>query len=286
MVIVSFSIFEVLYVDFYVKSQGSDPNGKNLDLNLLRLLRIFRVVRVFNKLEDLHRILTAVKASVSPVLSAFLLFAVVLSIYAIVACNLFLNNPDPELQDRITLYYGSFSRAFVSLLGVATGFDSWTNEVRFLGGGDLDASGLAFYISFIMIVTIVTVNVIVAVLLEGFISSIHAAEERKLVTRDQQRQNKQAGALDPLLATLANFNSSQHLLAQLELIFVLWDVDDGGKMFRTVRAFKFDVKCFWIADLRDGTSGSVDYDEMRSGLRKLGRIEYMPGGAQIRATAC
>ena len=249
LVIVSVSLFEVMYVEIFLKFQStsSNPNGKSLDTNLLRMLRIFRVVRVFNKLEDLHRILSAIRATVSPVLSAFLLFAVILSIYAIVACNLFRQNLDPELQQRISSHYGTFSRSFVSLLGVATGFDSWTNEVRFLGGGELEATGVAFFISFIMIVTIVTVNVIVAVLLEGFISSINAAEQRKLVTRDQHRQNKLAGALDPLLATLANFSSTQHLRAQLDLIFGLWDADDGGKMLKTVSR----------ADLMSHVSGSL-----------------------------
>ena len=143
--IVSISLSEVMYVEFYLKSQGS--SSESLDkANLLRLLRVSRVVRVFNKLEDLHRILSAIKASVSPVPSAFLLFAVVLSIYAIVACNLFLQNSDPELQQRISTHYGSFSRAFVSLLGVATGFDSWTYEVEFLGGSEWELAPLPTHV--------------------------------------------------------------------------------------------------------------------------------------------
>ena len=36
------------------------------------------------------------------------------------------------------------------------------------------------------------------------------------------------GAMDPLLATLANFTSPQHLTAQIQLLFCLWDVDDKG----------------------------------------------------------
>ena len=36
--------------------------------------------------------------------------------------------------------------------------------------------------------------------------------------------NKMAGAIDPLLVTLANFNSPQHLESQFELLFWLWSM--------------------------------------------------------------
>ena len=60
------------------------------------------------------------------------------------------------------------------------------------------------------------------------------------------QHHKCAGALDPLLATLANFTSPQHLKSQLDLLFCLWDVDDGG---------------------------SISLPEMRAGILKLG---YQP----------
>ena len=244
LIIVSVSLFEVFYVDLYLASIPGNSNGPGLDLNLLRLLRIFRVVRVFNKLKVLQKILVAMQESFAPVLSTFVLLAVVLSIYAIVATNVFRDKAaevnDDAFEEHLSAYYGSFFKAFVSLLGVATGYDSWTAEVRFLG---VDAVTILFFVSFVVLVSIVTINVIVAVLLEGFISSMHASEERKLVLRNQKRQNKLANAFDPLLATLANFTGTQHLRSQFDILFTLWDVDDNG---------------------------SLDFEEVRSGIRKLG----------------
>ena len=257
LVIVSVSLFEVCYVDLYLASSGSESEGTGLDLNLLRLLRIFRVVRIFNKLKDLNRIMTAMRDSLAPVLSAFLLLTVVLGIYAIMATHLFGHGDKASeaseaerdsFEQHLFDYYGSFTRAFLSLLGVATGFDSWTSEVRFLGGDEIDTKTVVFFVSFIMIVSIVVVNVIVAVLLEGFISSIHASEERQLLMQNHQRQNRLASAFDPLLATLANFSSTQHLRSQLDILFSLWDVDDNG---------------------------TVDFEEIRTGLKKLGYTPAM-----------
>ena len=100
-----------------------------------------------------------------------------------------------------------------------------------------------YFITFILFVGIILVNVILTVLIEGFMSSMQAEEEAQRVDTEIREHQKMAGALDPLLATLANFRSPQHLEAQLELLFSLFDIDD---------------------------SGAVDFEELKLGLRKLG----------------
>ena len=78
---------------------------------------------------------------------------------------------------------------------------------------------------------------------EGFMSSMQAAEEAQRVATEIHEHHRAAAALDPLLATLANFKSPQHLSMQLELLFTLFDLDDDG---------------------------AVDFGELQTGLRKLG----------------
>jgi hypothetical protein len=104
---------------------------------------------------------------------------------------------------------------------------------------DSSAAAIIFFISFVVLVSIFAFNIIVAVLLEGFMQSILCEEEKEHIAAEVVEHNKMAGAIDPLLATLANFNSPQHLKSQLELLFWLWDMDD---------------------------SGTVDFDEMNVGL--------------------
>ena len=74
-------------------------------------------------------------------------------------------------------------------------------------------------------------------------SSMQAAEEAQRVATEIHEHHRAAAALDPLLATLANFKSPQHLSMQLELLFTLFDLDDDG---------------------------AVDFGELQTGLRKLG----------------
>ena len=100
-----------------------------------------------------------------------------------------------------------------------------------------------YFVTFILFVGIILLNVILTVLIEGFMSSMKAEEEAFRVGTEVREHQKMAGALDPLLSTLANFRSPQHLESQLELLFSLFDIDD---------------------------SGAVDFEELKLGLRKLG----------------
>jgi hypothetical protein len=52
-------------------------------------------------------------------------------------------------------------------------------------------------------------QIIVAVLLENFVSSMNKHDTFKRIAEEAREHHKYAGALDPLLATLANFTSPQ-----------------------------------------------------------------------------
>ena len=211
-------------------------------MSVLRLMRIFRIVRIFNKLENMKKILNANVAAFGPVLNAFLLFGVVLSIFSVIAVNLFFDTPG-NLQGS----FESFTSAFITLLGITTG-EEWSTYVRAgtgdgEGGGDVNVTAAIYFLTYIVLVSIMAFNIIIAVLLEGFVSSMTHADTSKRILEEAREHHKVAGPLDPLLATLANFNSPQHLKSQLDLLFCLWDIDDGG---------------------------SISYNEMLDGLQNLG----------------
>ena len=66
-------------------------------------------VRIFNKLHNMRRILTATFAASAAMMNAFLLFVVIISIYSVMAVNLFSSHVDHP--------FTSFSRSFYTLLG-------------------------------------------------------------------------------------------------------------------------------------------------------------------------
>ena len=58
-----------------------------------------------------------------------------------------------------------------------------------------------------------------AVLLEGFVVSMAQTETGERMEEEAREQHKAAGVLDPLLATLAAFDSPTHLKGQLADLF-------------------------------------------------------------------
>lgn len=187
LVIVSVSVFDTLYVVF---------GGGGTGLSVLRLMRIFRIVRIFNKLDNMKKILNANFAAFGPVFNAFLLFAVVLSIFSVIAVNIFVDKADFSQGNFV-----SFTTSFITLLGITTG-EEWSSFVRGGPNGDVDVTAAVYFLSFIILVSIMAFNIIQAVLLEGFVSSMTHADTSKRIIEEAREHHKVAGPLDPLLATL------------------------------------------------------------------------------------
>jgi len=85
---------------------------------------------------------------------------VVLSIFAVIAVNLFRNNESALLGT-----FDSFTAAFFALLGIVTG-EQWSDLVRQVddrGAASIDPSAAAFFLTFVVFVSIMSFNIIVAV---------------------------------------------------------------------------------------------------------------------------
>ena len=144
--------------------------------------------------------------------------------------------------------FSRFSEAFCVLIGIATG-DEGTNYILDddfrTEQGSLDGVVVLFFMSFNALVFILSFNIIVAVLIEGFMSSMMEDNACKRILSETREGHRNSGSLDPLLATLSNFTSPQHLKSQIDLLFDMWDVDGGGQ---------------------------IDCEEIKIGLQKLGYV--------------
>ncbi len=163
-------------------------------LDKLKLMRAFRVFRLFRRIKPLNQIIMALIKSIPAVFYAFVVMFIFFCIYAILAVELFRdfgaggyyytydefgNRTD---VDSITArgyvhgleYYGTFMRALYTLFQVQTG-ESWSEAVARplifgLYRGSAITTGL-FFVSFVILMQVVLVNVVVAVLLDSFASS-------------------------------------------------------------------------------------------------------------------
>ncbi len=215
-------------------------NG-DTNLTMIRTLRIFKIIRLFSRLKSLQTIVMAITATIMPLFNTFLIYGVVLSIYSVLGVQLF-GSLYPER-------FGLFSSAVLTMFQISTG-DGWLTDVlrplmKIQEEEELhiqNVGSILFFISFILFVMIVLVNVAVAVLLEGFLSSIsrYVQEERQAVGMTEYL--KSAGDLDSLLATISNYDSEENLESMIHHTYQYLDVD---------------------------ASDSVDFAEFRDGLEKL-----------------
>jgi hypothetical protein len=168
----------------------------------LRVLRAFRVFRLFKRVPSLHRIIVALGAAVPGVSSAFVILILVVCIYAIIAVEFFAAQGDGSVMDFSGFgnfsvgntqnmgldglpywfgeqYFGDFATALFTMFQILTG-DSWGEIARpllFATGGAAFGVSL-FFVSFIVLTTIVLLNVVVAVLLEKIVDEVPGVGHR------------------------------------------------------------------------------------------------------------
>ena len=185
-------------------------------------------MRLFGRLQSLRQIISSLTTSILPVLNAFLIMLLVTSIYAILGVNFFSEN-FPES-------FGTFSRALFSMFQVCTG-DSWATELarpimlKTNPDGTIDLGPCFFFISFIVIVGWVLLQVVVAVLLDNF---TEASYQEKMRKEQEKLKNgnfvQKVHILDPLLAGLAHFDTAEDLTKRMRLFFQVLDSDDSGSL--------------------------------------------------------
>ena len=184
------------------------------DIPDLPITRTFLVLRLFGRLESLRAIITALSASILPVLNAFFIMFIVLALYAILGVTLF--------SDMAPLSFGNLSVAFIELFRIAAG-DTWIAEVPQVDEEGKVEWGLGIFImSFILICNWTLLQVSVAVLLDNFVEETAREKEEKhqLFMNHKRAKDSIGNVLDPLLRMLATeYIDEDDLSAQLSALY-------------------------------------------------------------------
>ena len=99
------------------------------------------------------------------------------------------------------------------------------------GAGKTDPGVAFFFVSYILINSIMLLNVVVAVLLDEFISSVtRAKEEEKRLADLEIQKRKVSGCLDPLTSELITFADDDDLQERIDIIWTKLDVDNDGAL--------------------------------------------------------
>lgn len=186
------NIFDLVVVSIGVINTLQLPLPKAF--SLLRMMRAFRVFRLFKRVKSLNKIIVAIAHAVPGVLNAFLILAIVMSIYAILAVEFFQSVGEKCHSDAKEKwftsargycvgeeYFGTFSKSLYSFFQVLTG-ESWSEAVArpviwYYYDSPIRAIGSGFFfVSYVLVTAFVLTNVVVAVLLDKMVDPEVAAK--------------------------------------------------------------------------------------------------------------
>ena len=86
--------------------------------------------------------------------------------------------------------------------------------------GKTESDVALFFISYILIASVMMLNVVVAVLLDEFISTVTREKEAEERLRQHEVQKRKVtGCLDPLTRTLVTFQDEEDLASKIDLLY-------------------------------------------------------------------
>eukprot|EP00960_Hanusia_phi_P027932 747115-Hanusia_phi.AAC.2 len=184
----------------------------------LRMLRVFRAAQLFKRLKHLRVIFNAILGSLLPVLNSVLILVIVTSMFAIISVDLY-GNRRPDL-------FGNFELAIFTMYQCATG-DAWASSVARPLFSTADKTVMIFFVVYMIISSMILLNVVVAVMLDNFIRCVTEEEQgmrKKEAENQRQGIDKSIRVLDPILCKLIVFDNSEHFEQMVDSVFDRLDI--------------------------------------------------------------
>jgi voltage-gated sodium channel len=140
-------------------------------ISVLRLFRAFRVVRLFKRVKKMRKIIEGIMRSLLALYYTFLCMALIMGIWGIIGVSLFADLVSMDTQGNLNkgYYFGNFFKSILSL-GQITTFDSWSSgivrDIVIIKG----PVAAIYFASYIFVGSILMMNVLVALLLDNYIT--------------------------------------------------------------------------------------------------------------------
>ncbi len=174
------------------------------------ILPVFQGCLTHFQSKSLKSIVDSLFVSLMTVLNSMVLLGLISSIYASMVVNLF--------GEQEPMHFGKFSRSIFTMFQACTD-DDWSTDITrpsFYQDGEV-APLPVFFVSYKVVCSLVLVNIIIAVLLDSFLTTI--TESQKSLHAEEEDESVQCFFLDPLMKVLSNFGSAGDLSDSVQVMF-------------------------------------------------------------------
>jgi hypothetical protein len=144
-------------------------------IRVLRLARVLRMMRMIRVMRGLSMLLSMVMVSVAGLFNVIVLYLIVLTIYAMLAMQLFGSAPYGEF---LTLHanFCTFPNAMLMLFRCATGED-WNGIMRDTMQASSGVLSVPFFVSFEVIARFLVLNMVIALVNESYAAALKRDEQ-------------------------------------------------------------------------------------------------------------
>ena len=146
------NMWDLCVVSLSVASLGPLDTAMPIqNLRLFRVIRTIRVLKIFVRLPELKKIISALTYSIVPMLNAFVIVLIMMALYSIVGVTYF--------RDESPDDFGKLDLAFVTMFRITAG-ETWVDGIpRILPDGSLNSIPTLFFLSYIVLVNWILVQV-------------------------------------------------------------------------------------------------------------------------------
>jgi hypothetical protein len=195
---------------------AGDAISKPTFLSIFRLARVARAVRLFVQFRTLWMLISGIISSIPTIINVFVVLLLVLFAFACLGVEVITNNAKSsqggEFQELVHQYWSTLPHIMLTLVQFVT-LDS-------IGGIYApmihDETWLLFYfVPFLLVVSVILMNLVVAVVLEGFMESAKRDQEARRFL-SEQRLEKLMPRLKTMFAELDSDGSGLVTLDEVE----------------------------------------------------------------------
>jgi len=193
-VVVSFQVIDEAAKLFLTGTKIQETIDNMGVLRMLRLARILRLVRMVRLLPQLKSMVYLIAASMGAFLWTCALMGILIycvAVYYTELCTDIVKNPDYEWRGEegkvaLAMYFGSMGSSFLSLFQAISGGDDWRNFIDPLQGlGStsmmLMGSSIVMFAVYIAFATLVMLNLVTGVFVEGAQRMIQEEKDSEIV---------------------------------------------------------------------------------------------------------